>query len=137
MSMLSEVSAYLASNSVGVVGTSIFLDYLPDAPDTVVALFAYPGAGPTSMMGGASGAAVVRNPRLQVLTRGTPDGAGTVAARAAIDSIYALLEQVVNTTLSSVRYLSIEAVDEPALLERDDTQRPVYVCNFEVMKYPS
>lgn len=137
MGMLDEVSTYLQTNGVGTVGTVVFLDYLPDTPDTVVSLFANPGSPPTTVMGGSSGAAVVRNPRLQVFTRGTADGAGVVAARVAIDAIYALLEQVVNTTLSSVRYLSIEAVDEPALLERDEQQRPVYVCNFEVMKYPS
>jgi len=37
--MLMEIGAYLATKSIGTVGTDIFLGWMPDQPDNCIALF--------------------------------------------------------------------------------------------------
>jgi hypothetical protein len=126
--LLDELSAYLAANGIGTLGTDIFIGQLPESPDAACALYEYGGIAPAHTIGG--GTAKYERPRVQVVARALTYS----AARSKIESIYTLLDAVAGAMLSSVRYLRIEAVQSPAFLERDANNRVTMVCNFQVQK---
>ena len=126
--LLDEIGNYLQAQAVGTLGTDLFTGTLPDAPDACTGLMEYGGAAPVHALGG--GQAKYERPRLQVVVRATT----YTAARTKIETVYKLLQALSNTTLSSVRYLSVEAVASPAFLERDANNRVKLVVNFQIHK---
>lgn len=128
MAVLDDVGAYLQTQGVGTLGTDLFLSALPDTPDAACVLYEYGGAPPQHTMGGT--AAKWEEPRIQAVAR----AATYSAARTKIGAIFTALHAVNNTTLSGTLYLSIEAVQSPFFLERDQSDRVKMVCNFHVRK---
>src|SRR5574337_2076253 len=126
--ILDELGLYLQTNSIGTLGTDLFTGTLPDTPDNAVALYEYGGVTPVSTLG--PGQAKFERPRVQVLVRATTYS----AARSKIESIYKLLHGLANTSLSSVRYLLVEAVQSPAFMEKDTNNRVKLICNFQIHK---
>ena len=126
--LLDELATYLAAQGIGTQGVDLFNGVLPDSPPDAVALFEYGGVAPVHALGG--GQAKYERPRVQVVARATTYS----AARSKIETIYKLLQAVSNASLSSVRYLSIEAVQSPFLLTRDENARVVLACNFQIVK---
>lgn len=126
--LLDELSAYLQAQGIGTAGTDLFSGILPDVPDACVSLHEYGGVGPVHTLGG--GNAKYERPRVQVVVRATTYS----AARTKIETIYKLLDKLANTTLSSVRYLSIDAVHSPAFMERDANNRVKMFVNFQIHK---
>lgn len=127
MTMLVELGEWLEDQAVGTVGTNLFLGRLPDTPDAATALFEYAGAAPFHTMGPT---VVWERPRLQVLCR----AADYATARSQAETIYQLLDVVAETTIESVRYHQIEALQSPFLVQRDANDRPVIGCNYEVWR---
>jgi hypothetical protein len=125
---LDELSAYLQAQGIGTAGTDIFSGIIPDSPDACVSLMEYGGVSPVHALGG--GNAKFERPRVQVVARATTYS----AARTKIEAVYKLLHKVTNTTLSSVRYLMIEAAQSPFFLERDSNNRVTLAVNFQVHK---
>jgi len=142
--VLTEISAYLATQDIGTVGTDIFLGLMPDKPDSCVALFEYAGSPPDLHWDG-------EYPGLQVRVRGT----GYAAARAKIgdvmDALHGLHEKVLpgevdakgdnddngeppEPPASGTRYLLIKARGSPEVLKRDASDRVEFVINFEIIK---
>ena len=132
MPLLSDVSTYLAANVTDtslVVGTNLFLGRLPEDPDTCVAIYEYSGEAPTNTFG-TSTLPVMENPRIQVVARAS---AYSDASDLAVD-VWKQLQKVDNETLSSTRYQRIDSVQSPFALNRDERERMVMVCNFQVNK---
>ena len=121
--MLSEIGAYLATKSIGTVGTDIFLGLMPDQPDNCIALFEYAGSPPDLHWNG-------EYPGLQVRVRNKSYAQG----RAKIGEIMTLLHGLHETTLSSTRYLLIKARGSPEVLKRDASNRVEFFVNFEIIK---
>ena len=161
--MLTEISAYLATQNVGTVGTDIFLGLMPDQPDNCVALFEYAGSPPDLHWNG-------EYPGLQVRVRNT----SYAAARTKIGEIMTALHGLYEQTLSDgsegsgdegsegdgdeggngdegngddgnggggepipakgTRYLLIKARGSPEILKRDANNRVELVLNFEIIK---
>lgn len=130
MSTLMDLSTYL-ENEVGTLtlGTNLFIGRMPDTPDVCVALYEYGGSGPTEVMG-AQATAVLENPRLQVATRAASYAAAETLAR----SVWTALSGVLDQTLTSTRYNVVSAIQSPFPLERDSSDRVVFVQNFDVTK---
>lgn len=126
--LLDEIGTYLQTNGIGTLGTDLFTGTLPDVPDNAVALYEYGGVAPVSTLG--PGQAKFERPRIQVLARATTYS----AARSKIESIFKLLHGLANTSLSSVRYLLIEAVQSPFFMEKDANNRIKLICNFQIHK---
>ncbi len=59
----------------------------------------------------------------------------STAQSLAVD-VWALLAKVINETLTSTTYLKISPVQSPFALDRDDQDRMIFVCNFDVVKVP-
>lgn len=132
MSLLDEVGTYLAANSIGTLGTNMFLGFLPDTPDACVALYETGGQEPVRAMRSAAGQPVASRPRLQVVCRA--DQYNYQTARAKSKAVAALLDGLGDTTLSGTRYLWVGAVQEPFLMGRDDSGRVQIAQNFDVVK---
>ena len=121
--MLREIGAYLATKSIGTVGTDMFLGLMPDQPDNCIALFEYAGSPPDLHWNG-------EYPGLQVRVRNKSYAQG----RAKIGEIMTLLHGLHETTLSSTRYLLIKARGSPEVLKRDASNRVEFFVNFEIIK---
>ena len=121
--MLREIGAYLATKSIGTVGTDIFLGLMPDQPDNCIALFEYAGSPPDLHWNG-------EYPGLQVRVRNKSYAAARTKIGEAMTALHGLHEQ----TLSGTRYLLIKARGSPEVLKRDNNNRVELFVNFEIIK---
>ena len=121
--MLREIGAYLATKSIGTVGTDIFLGLMPDQPDNCIALFEYAGSPPDLHWNG-------EYPGLQVRVRNKSYAAARTKIGEAMTALHGLHEQ----TLSGTRYLLIKARGSPEVLKRDNSNRVELFVNFEIIK---
>ena len=121
--MLREIGEYLATKSVGTVGTDIFLGLMPDQPDNCIALFEYAGSPPDLHWNG-------EYPGLQVRVRNKSYAAARTKIGEAMTALHGLHEQ----TLSGTRYLLIKARGSPEVLKRDNNNRVELFVNFEIIK---
>lgn len=132
MSMLSEVAAYLTAHSLGTLGTDMYLHRLQDVgvPALAVCLFQRPGR-PGIRTHDIAGVAY-EQPDLSIMVRGGPTQYATAMTRA--QDITDALAEVTNTTLSGVRYLSIDVVTPPEDAGVDSHARPLILARFAVTK---
>jgi hypothetical protein len=129
--LLHDVATYLDTQVASLtLGTNLFMGNMPDTPVESVAMYEYTAGPPIETLGGADTA--METPRVQVIVRSSDYATG----RALIESIWKALRNVANTTLSGTRYQRIAAVDSPTFMQRDANYRPMFVCNFEIMKVP-
>ena len=121
--MLKEIGTYLATKSIGTVGTDIFLGLMPDQPDNCIALFEYAGSPPDLHWDG-------EYPGLQVRVRNKSYAAARTKIGEVMEKLHGLHEQ----TLSDTRYLLIKARGSPEVLKRDNNNRVELFVNFEIIK---
>lgn len=126
MGMLESIADYLISEELAVAkGTDIFEEFLPETPDTIIALIEYPGRPPDFEC-----EVVERN--FQVLTRSL----NASDARAKNWDIYKELHQNKNKGdkkyLTTTRWGLIHAQDTPFKLKEDKNSRVVYCCNYSI-----
>ena len=121
--MLREIGAYLATKSIGTVGTDIFLGLMPDQPDNCIALFEYAGSPPDLHWNG-------EYPGLQVRVRNK----SYAAARTKIGEAMTALHGLHETVLGGTRYLLVKARGSPEVLKRDNNNRVELFVNFEIIK---
>jgi len=121
--VLTEIGAYLATKSIGTVGTDIFLGLMPDEPDNCIALFEYAGSPPDLHWNG-------EYPGLQVRVRNK----SYAAARTKIGEAMTALHGLHETVLGGTRYLLVKARGSPEVLKRDANNRVELFVNFEIIK---
>lgn len=125
--ILDELAARLASGGIGSVGSTIFVGSLPATPDTCVALREYGGFPPEHTMGTDF---IYERPTIQIVARAGAED--YQAARTKAENCYALMA-FTNLTISGVRYLRAEPLQNPFLLRRDDNNR--WEIGFNVLCY--
>jgi hypothetical protein len=118
-----DIAAYMATRSLGTVGTDIFVGEMPDSPNNCVALYQYQGE-PPELVGG------LENPRLTVRVRNTTYSDGQNKARDVLKALHTLNEQ----TLGGRRYLYIKAAGSISQLGRDRENRALFTVEFIVTK---
>lgn len=129
MSITAEIGQYIEANTTGfTLGTNLFRGFRPDRPNELAVVVETIGLRPAHVF--AAAAPAFEEPRIQVITRSTDYD----TARADAQTIFELLDQTVETTLSGVRYLSIDAVSSPFLLSRDEEERVLIACNYSLRK---
>lgn len=129
---LPELSAYLATQGIGTVGSTIFEDFLPPTPDACVALFEYGGRADHNIRAFGQAELTREFPRVQVLVRGAADDYGT--PRVKIQDVLRALTRVMTVTLSGIEYYTATPLQSPFTLERDGMRRYVLAVNFEFFK---
>lgn len=143
MGAVEDINTYLASTAgggtLGTEGTSIFEFAVVETTGRAVFTFEYPGAPPSQGYG--SSGVFIENQRVQVLCRSTKPSVGAIAetngARGLAHHVMRKLNRVVNTTLSGTTYLRIEPLQSPFFLDRDETGRVLFACNYEVQRRAS
>lgn len=125
MSASSELAEYLEDESVGTVGTDIFVDKRP-ALVNVMVIAQYPGRAPEHRMDGTR---VIRFefPRVQVTVRDTDDETAFTKAEAAA----AALGKVANQMIENVYYRSVNVISQPGIQGRDENDVIIVVFNAE------
>jgi hypothetical protein len=126
--MLAEIAGYLVANSIGTLGTNIFIADIPEKPDLAVMLFDRPGSQNLYTYDGER----VEMPGLQVLVRGEQSDYSTARTKAA--TVYALLDGVANTVIGTHTYLSIMASSPPYDYGPDGMGRQIFETNFQIRR---
>lgn len=121
--VLDDIAAYLATSGVGTVGTNIVKGFIPNAPDSIVALYEYSGFPPDKT-------ANIESPQVQVRVRGTDYNTARGKAIAVETALHGLWE----TTISGHRYLYIYANGSASFLRRDANNRTEFVQNYTVIR---
>lgn len=121
-----EIAEYLEDEGVGTVGTDLFAGEVPADVANAVVVTQFPGRAPELTL--ASDGWTHEFPRLQIRVRNTDEGNALTKAAACGDA----LSKVANQTIEGVRYRSVNMVQSPGLLFRDEQNRPNYGFNVEV-----
>jgi hypothetical protein len=102
--MLQDIAEYLEDQTIGTVGTSIFVGYMPDAPAVCIALYEYAGMEPMYTHDGH----IVRRPGLQVVARGAVNGDFS-AIRTVLQNVENAIGNITNATIEGTFYRRITA----------------------------
>lgn len=127
--ILESIGDYLVTNSLGTLGTNLFLGTLPESPDVCTAVFENSGTPPAFTMG--NGGIAIDYPMLQVICRAGREDYPT--ARDAVETIRNLLASVTDVTISNVQILRIEPMGSVNPLGVDPKQRPLLSVNFRCL----
>jgi hypothetical protein len=127
--ILEALGDYLVTNSLGTLGTNIFLGKMPASPDYCITIYEYEGMQPKESFGTA--AYDVDMPRIQVVVRGARDDYPT--ARNKVDTIRQLLASLTDTTISTINIMRVEATGSVGLVGLDEKSRPIMSANFRCM----
>lgn len=130
MSIGHEIVSLLEANALGTAGDDLFLNSLPETPNTCGAVYETGGMPPTSGFGFPG--IQHESPGVQVRFRGEPYDED--APRIKAQTTYRLFMTIQGTTLSSTKYLTLHAEQAPFILERDGNSRVVWAFNAIAVK---
>ena len=125
--ILEALGDYLQTNSIGTLGTNIFLGKMPASPDYCICLYEYEGMAPKESFGGNP--YDVEMPRIQVVVRGARDDYPT--ARDGAKTIKDLISDITDVTISSTKVLRVASLGSTIPLGLDDKDRPRIAANFQ------
>ena len=125
--ILEALGDHLQTNSIGTLGTNIFLGKMPASPDYCITLYEYEGMAPRESFGGNP--YDVDMPRIQVVVRAGRDDYPT--ARDAVNTIRGLLADITDVTISSTKVLRVASLGAFIPLGLDDKDRPRIAANFQ------
>ncbi|NBO55360.1 MAG: hypothetical protein EBU84_12395 [Actinobacteria bacterium] len=130
MSVLEDLGGYLDTQLASLtLGTNLFYSLLPETVDNAVALYENAGAPPNFTMG-STNLPQMERPQVQALVRNNSYSSG----RTVCENVYRTLTAIANQTINGNRYLRVEALGMPTLLERDVAKRVVFTMNFDVVR---
>jgi hypothetical protein len=129
--LLDSIIAYLESQGIGIRHQNLFSSRMPDKPDSLIAVYEYPGRGPEYYLG--SPQPLVRRPRIQIQSRAK----SYRAARQKAEDTYNALAKVAYKSFADRAYMVITPLNEPGLLTRDQSTRSILVFNCEVEFQPA
>jgi hypothetical protein len=118
---VSDLAAYLATQSIGTVGTSIFIGQFP--VDTTEGVLLIPTGGLTTLK-----TISTERPTVQVTTRYKSFATGWAKSYA----IYALLNQPLTFTSGANRFFYSRAIQPPFSLGQTDRQLCRIVNNYQI-----
>jgi hypothetical protein len=131
---LDEIAARLVAQSVGVIGSNIFLGskaVIPVGDGPYLSLTETGGSGPTRVHNQTG--ANTQRPTAQIAVRAK----SYVVARTMAKAAYLALDGVFNTTISGVLYHSITARQEPTDVGLDAKERVLITFSIDAEKAPS
>ncbi|MHC5112316.1 MAG: minor capsid protein [Planctomycetota bacterium] len=139
--LLNDVATWLDAQSTaftllaGTAGNLVkaHMQDSPPAPDTLVGLFETAGTSPVHVFTTSSQTRNYEQTGLQVLVRSS----SYQTARNLAETAYTLLDGLAGTNLPTATgpsYLSVAAIQNPFSIGRDDNERYVMSCNFDVWK---
>lgn len=132
MALLDDLGAYLDVQTVGtadlILGSNLFLSNLPDSPDTCVTIYHTGGTNLGETFG--DGKPLMEEATVQVVARADSFSTAEALAR----DIYGLLAALIQESINGVLYHRVAPRQAPFPLERDDQNRMLFVCNYDVTR---
>ena len=125
--ILEALGDYLQTNSIGTLGTNIFLGKMPATPDYCITIYEYEGMAPEESFGNT--AYEIDKPRIQVVVRGARDDYPT--ARNSSKTVRDILAAITDVTISSTKVLRVASLGAFIPLGLDDKDRPRIAANFQ------
>jgi hypothetical protein len=119
MTLLTDITTYIDSNTSLTAGTNLFIGTLPANVDNCVGIFQSGGVEPTTYLD-------VIKPTIQVLVRNT----NYETAQQLAYQIYDLLHQLYKITMGSTEIYTVFALQEPTDIGEDETGRAVFTGNY-------
>lgn len=116
-----EIAAWLQTQTLGTVGTDIFVGSQPAAPDACVTVIETSGIAP-------SGYVPLKKPTVQVLVRSADYATGKTKA----DAVFDALHQLANIDLGSFYVYYVLATSGMGSIGRDENQRHEWSGNFRL-----
>lgn len=130
-----ELVTYLDRAGIGLnENENLFVDRMPDEPDTCIAVIPYTGEPPEYTHSDGTEISL-EYPHVSIQVRGPLIDPS--AASKMINRIYRQLPRIINTYLSGVHYVFVRPLHAPNKLNQDLNDRPLYSCSFRVCKEPS
>jgi hypothetical protein len=132
MALLDALGTQLQTDGVGTLATSIFLGYLPDGPDTCVAVYEDRGNGPEQIFGAS--VASIERPAIRVVARAPRND--YPAARTKILAVRASLGAIRDTTISGVSFLCVVPNSDPYPMGLDGDERAMFGLDLQAWVLP-
>lgn len=123
MAVAKEIAEYLEDQSIGTVGTDIFVGRFYEATDDQVKVVDTAGLSPEPVV-------EYHYPGFQIEVRNLVYATGETKANAIFD----LLHQLFHTTIESQVYERIDATASPTYIGMDEGERHHFVINFVAFK---
>lgn len=126
MGLVEELGSYIDTASTRfALGTNLYLNFLPDEPNTAAAIVETGGSEPDYVF--ANDLPVNENARVQISCR----AASSTLARANITAAWVAVSGIANESLSGKSWLRAKPVQSPFLLRRDEQGRPIFAFNAD------
>lgn len=130
MSVLDEVAIFLQTAGVGTIGTDLFKGSRPDEPDDCVTIYEYPGNASEYVQNKPT--PNQESVQLQIVGRGKQYEVVRAKVKIAWDAM-----QLVQATLSGVKYRRLHPNASLGLIGRDNNDRVLIGFNATAEKEPS
>ena len=122
--MVEEIATFIDSESTRFsLGTSTFINSLPDEPNRASSVIETPGAPADYVF--ANDLPVNENARVAITTRST----SSATARADANAAWVAVQKIANEALSGKTWLRAAPVQSPFFLKRDEQNRPMFQFN--------
>lgn len=126
-----DLVTYLDALIPETAGTDLFEGPMPETPDNCIAVWLYATEKSDDFAMGASLSAPASElEHVQVMVRNTDKA----TAKSKADTVYALLDNLQNVTMTGRKYFAIEGEGPPFDLSQDKSLRWRFVANFVVRK---
>ena len=126
--ILDAVGSVLQTAGVGTLASTLFLSRMPDSPDANVTVYETGAGYPIYTQGTIGPVLMVTN--IQIVARGAREDYQT--PRTKIQSVMTAMENINETTASSIRLLRAEQSGQPVPLGFDDNERQRIAITFAV-----
>lgn len=121
-----DLVSYIQDQGIGdlVLGTDLFVAYLPESSVEVISLFDHAGTMPDPNN--------IYNPMIQIMGRGKPNGYLSIWNK--MNTVVEAIHALANTTINSTTYIQFYKLGELAHIGNDEKERPILSCNFMVKR---
>lgn len=128
MAWVDDLRSHIASGGLGLTaGTNLFVSDMPTSPDKAVCLYDYGGTPPQFFLDGTR----LERPSVQAVCR----DATLANARTLADSLFVFMLTICAKTLNGKVWVSCSPNQTPFFLRRDEKERSLVVCNWDIIKH--
>lgn len=119
--------------SGGLDTLALFTHELPERPNSGLVIAPTGGSGYDRTMSSTPANAPLERPSIQLRARATD----TLTAEALLMSAHVILNGMSERSINSHRYYYIRAIQSPMYLGRDEANRPLFSCNYDILRAES
>jgi hypothetical protein len=132
MALLDSLGARLVADGVGTLASTIFLSYLPNTPDSCVAVYEDRGNGADQVFGAS--VASIERPTIRVVARSPRND--YPSARAKILEVRNSLGDIRDETISGVTFMCVIAESDPYPMGVDEYERAMFGLDLQAWILP-